>query len=192
MADGTIDNFGSQPWYRKVAMIMLLPFVLPTVPLVLLILACIGLFAAAANYFFERRVRWRMRHCGRYLTLSDARERIALRGGTLIIENPSLGWNFTRAWWTPDDVLSTLPFAVPTKDDYKNAVTEMKCLEWDKWCWDNYTSLDDGRALLLRVWNDASIEQKLKRWFADLHVVHTWTALVHVQKPPENPNASVS
>ena len=29
MIDGNIGNFGSQPWYRKVAMILLLPFVLP-------------------------------------------------------------------------------------------------------------------------------------------------------------------
>ena len=122
-----------------------------TIPLVLLIFACIGLYAVGANYFFERRIRRRMRHSRRYLSLADVRERIAAHGGALIIENPSLGWNFTHAWWTPDDLLSTSPFSVPTDEDYKNAAEKMKCLEWDKWCWDNYTCLDNGRVLTSRV-----------------------------------------
>ena len=173
-------------------MIVLIPFVLPTIPLVLLVLACFGLYAVGANYFFELRVRRRMRQCGRFLSSADVSQRIAARGGTLIIEHPSLGWRFTHAWWTPDDVLSTAPFALPTEDEYKNAAATMKCLDWDKWCWDNYTCLDNGRAFLLRVWNGASMERRLKKWSADLSVVRTWTALVHYPKPPGNSNAGAA
>ena len=192
MTDGNTGDFRSQPWYRKVALILLLPFVLPTIPLVLLLLACLGLYAVVANYLSERRVRWRMRQSGRYLSLFAVRDRIAACGGTLIIEQPSLGWNFTHAWWTPDDILSTSPFSVPTTDDYKAAAEKMSCLDWDKWIWDNYTCLEDGRAFLLRVWSGASMERKLKNSFSDLNVVRTWTALVHVPKRPENPGATVA
>ncbi len=171
-------------------MILLLPFVLPTIPLVLVIFAFIGLFAVVAHICFEYRVRSRMRRCDRYLRLSDVRQRIAVSGGTLIVENPSLGWNFTHAWWTPDDVISKSPFIIPNDEDYKNAAQEMKCLDWDKWCWDHYTCPDAGNALLLRVWNGASIERRLKKWFPDLKVVRTWTALVHVQAPTDNPTAT--
>ncbi|QDS95655.1 hypothetical protein FF011L_44530 [Roseimaritima multifibrata] len=186
MTDSSVWTFGSQPWYRKVALFLLLPFVMPAIPLVFAILALMGVYAVTANYMFERRIRRRMRRSGRYLSLSIARERIASDGGTLIIENPSLGWSFTHAWWTPDDVRSSSPFAVPTNDDYRNAAEQMQCLDWDKWCWDNYTCPDNDGAFLLRVWNGATIERKLKKWFAELDVVHTWTAFVHT---PENPDA---
>jgi len=68
----------------------------------------------------------------------------------------------------------------------------MECLDWDRWVWDNYTCLENGRAFLLRVWNGASMERKLKKSFTDLDVVRTWTALVHFPKPPENPDAKVA
>lgn len=186
MTAGSTNTFRTQPWYRKVVLIVLLPFVLPTIPVVLLVLACIGLYAAVANFVFELRVRRRMRRCGRWLSSSNVRDRIAASGGTLIIEAPSLGWNFTHAWWTSDDVLSTSPYTIPTEEEYRNAAATMQCLDWDRWCWDNYTSLDNGRAFLLRVCNGASVERRLRQRFADLRVVRTWTALVHVRKPPED------
>jgi hypothetical protein len=192
MNDRNTRDFGSQAWYRKVAMILLLPFVLPTIPLVLLIFACIGLYAVVANYFSERQIRRRMKQSGRYLSLSDVRDRIAACGGTLIIESPSLGWNFTHAWWTPDEIVATSPFSVPGENEYKIAAERMECLEWDRWVWDNYTCLDKGRAFLIRVWNGASMEQRLTKSFTNLDIVRTRTALMHVPKPPENPNASAA
>ena len=193
MADGSSGTFRSQPWYRKVALIVLLPFVLPAAALAfLLVVGVFGVYAAVGNCVFERRVRSRMRRCGRFLRLHDVRQRIAAEGGTLIIEGPSLGWNFTHAWWTPDAVLGKSPFSVPTDEDYKKAAGEMKCLDWDKWCWDNYTCPENGHAFLLRVGNGASMERRLKESFPDLSVVHTWTALVHVQQPPDDANANAS
>jgi hypothetical protein len=40
-------------WYRKVALVILLPFVLPTVPLVLAILFGLGLYAVIHNFVSE-------------------------------------------------------------------------------------------------------------------------------------------
>jgi hypothetical protein len=186
---GNLDKvrFGSQPWYRKVGIVVLYPFLLLTIPFTLLGFAYLGLLAVSANYLRELRIRSRMRRHGRYLRLSEIRSRIGQNGGTLIIEKPSLGWNFSHAWWTPDDLLSTSPFPVPTDEDYRKAAHSMRCPDWDKWCWNNYTCLDTGRAYLLRVWNGASIQHELTDWFPDLKVVHTWTGLIHIPSPPEAP-----
>lgn len=174
-----------QPWYRTIAMIALFP-------LVVLHIAYSGLCSVAANYLFERRVLSRMRRSGRYVHLSEAQRRIADGVGTLIIENPSIAWGFTRAWWSPEDSLALSPFSVPTKEDYKSAALDLKCEEWDAWCWKNYTCLDNGRACLLRVWNGASVERKLKEQFPDLSIVHTWTAFVNEPESPPPANNEVA
>lgn len=185
MTTDASNTLRRRPWYRKAAMIVLFPFVLPTIPLAFFVIVCFGAYAVAANYYFVLGIRRHMRRRGRYVPSSEICERIAAHGGTLIIESPSLGWTFTHAWWTPDDVVSISPFAIPADEEYKNAAATMRCLDWDKWCWDNYTSPDEGRALLLRVWNGASVERRLRQRFADLSVVRTWTAFVHVGEPPQ-------
>lgn len=184
---GDEDSFQSQPWYRKLAMVVLSPLVIPVIPLVLLIIGILGLCAATANYVGEWQVRFRMRRCGRYLSLSEAQSAIARSAGTLIIEQPSLGWNVTRAWWTPENLVAQSPFGLPCHEDYKNAAKTMTALDWDRWCWRNYTSLDNGRAFFIRGWNGASIERALKKRFPDLKVVRTWTALVDPGEPPQGP-----
>jgi hypothetical protein len=175
----------SAPWYRKVLLVVLFPFILPAILLVFLILSLMGGYAIVANYLSERRLKSRMKRRGRYLRISDARRRIESDGGTLLIEAPSLGWNFTRAWWTPNDLLEESPFPLPEGDDYKTAVKHMRCLEWDRWCWDNYICEDDGKAYLLRVWNGESVKRKFRESSPNLKVVRTWTALVHFPIPPE-------
>jgi hypothetical protein len=184
MSENESKRLATGAWLRKVAMIVLSPIVILLSPLGLLVIACLGLYAVASNYLLERGIHSRMKRCGRYLPLSQLRPRISEREGTLIIERPSLGWNFTHAWWTPDNVLAKSPFLQPTDEDYRNAAKKRQCLDWDKWCWSNYTSLDDGHAFLLRVWNGASVERQLKQWFPDLNVVHTWTFFVHFEAPP--------
>jgi len=171
------------PWYRKVALVILSPFILPTVPLVLLILLTLGAYAGIHNFASELRFRARMRRRGRFLRWRELRDRIANEGsGTLIIESPSLGWGFTHAWWTPERILDVSPHAPPTTEDYRSAVN-LECFEWDRWQWENYTNPDDGRALLLRVWSGRSLEKWVRSTFPSVAVVQTWTALVHVPKP---------
>jgi len=179
-------QFSAWPWH-KLGLILLAPFVLP-----------IGIFAVAtflipvASYAFvmnvasELRVRSRMVRCGRYLRLRDLRGRIASDGGTLIVESPTLAWGVTRAWWTPDDVRAQSPHSPILPEEYKTKLEAQwadskgkRYLEWDKWCCDNYTGLDDGRALLVRAWNGRSLKNSLTRAFPQLKVVQTWTALVH-------------
>lgn len=173
-------TFESSPWRRKVVLILLSPIMVLLVPLVLVVISLFGAYAVAANYNVERRLRSKMRRGNRYLSYSDVRRRISERG-SLIIESPSLGWNVTRAWWTPDDLLSESAVASPNDEQRRQSAKEMRSLDWDEWCWRRYTSPETGKALLLRVWNGESLGRKLKSVFSELQVVRTWTALVHVQ-----------
>jgi hypothetical protein len=79
-------------FFSSVAMIALLPFF----PAIVLYLA---IRSYTENYLSERRIRLRMQGCGRFLRKSDARVRIEEYPGTLIIENPTISWDYTRAWW---------------------------------------------------------------------------------------------
>ena len=185
-------HFRALPWYRKVGLMLLWPFVFPiSVCAVAMFLIPLGCYAVVMNCVSELRVRSRMVRCGRYLRPRDLRRRIASDGGTLLVESPTLGWGVTRAWWTPDDVLGKSPHPQPTREDYRTTLTESKgtrCLEWDRWCWSNYTGLDSGRAMLVRVWNGRTLESKLMRDFPKLKVVNSWTALVHSPIPSGNTN----
>ena len=171
------------PWYRRVAMVVGWFLLWPTVPFVLAILLALGLYAVIHNLVSELCFRARMRQCGRFLRCRELSARIAAEGpGTLIVETPSLGWGFTHAWWTPEKVLASSPYPLPSDDEYRGAAEKMECLDWDRWNWENYTDPDKGRALLLRVWNGRSLERWIKRKSPAVSVVHTWTALVHAPK----------
>lgn len=179
------------PWYRKVALVILLPLVLPTVPLVLAILLALTLHAVIHNFVSCMLFRAQMRQRGRFLRWRQLSARITAEGpGTLIIESPSLGWAFTHAWWTPEKILDISPYLVPTDDEYRSAAGQMRCLDWDRWHWENYTAPDKGRGFLLRVWNGQSLEELVRRNFPSVDVVHTWTALVHAREPAAEPGGA--
>ncbi len=189
------DRFHLKVLFRTILMVLLLPLVLPTIPLALLIIAILYVVTSVLNYVGERRFRSRMRRCGRFLQSRDACQRIESEGGTLLIERPALGWNVTSAWWTPEDLPAKSPFPVPTDEDYKKELKEMRkvtglwCLAWDKWCWDNYTSPVHGRAFLLQVRNGKNLEPKLKALFPNLRIVRAWTGPLPRQGPPHDPTA---
>jgi hypothetical protein len=175
------ETFRSLSWPGKLGRIVMaiigLVFIMPAV---LLVLAPLGLWAVTDSLVSEYCLRSRMRRRGRFLSMRRARKRIAAGGGTLIIESPSLGWGCTRAWWTSEDALTLAPHSPPAEADYRKAIECMKCLDWDRWFWENYTSPDRGRAFLVGVWNGASMEAKLKARFPGLKTITTWTALVHI------------
>lgn len=180
------------PWYRRVALFVLLPLIfLTTLPLVFAIFLGLGLYAVIHGFVSCILFRARMRQCGRFLRWRQLSARIAAEGpGTLIVESPSLGWSFTHAWWTPEKILDMSPYLVPTDDEYRSAAEQMHCLDWDRWIWENYTAPDDGRGFLLRVWNGQSIEELVRRSFPLVDVVHTWTALVHRPKLAAEPGGA--
>lgn len=191
MPEHAKSEFSRMPWYRKLAMVVLLPFVLPAILLGFAVVLAMGLCAGIANYVAVLRFRARMRQCGRFLRWREFSGRIAAEGsGTLIIESPSLGWGFTHAWWTPRKILADCPYALPSNEEYRTAAQEMRCPDWDRWHWDNFTDPDKGRGFLLRVWNGRSVETWVRRDFPAVDVVHTWTGLVHAQKLATEPGSA--
>ena len=188
MVNTMSDDFWARPWYRIAVLIVLAPLMLiVNVVVVLPVLACMLLYALVYNWISRYGLRSRMRRCGRYLSLAESQLRIAQDGGTLILESPSLHWDYRRAWWTPDEVRSRSPFTVQTEEDRRQAIEQSKVLDWDRWCYDNYTSPDNGRAFLLRVGNGAALERSLKRQFPDLSVVRAWTGPVYASRSCGNP-----
>jgi hypothetical protein len=176
-------NFSSLPWYRKLLLFVLFPLVLPGVALAAVIIGGMGLFAVVCNYIGEQRFKRRMRTSGRLLSVAEAKDRIKAASGTLIIEQPALGWGFTRAWWAADDLHSASPYKMPTRDEYHAAAKAMKSTDWDQWCFDNYVGPENGKALLLKVWNGKKLQSRLEAQFPNLDFVTTWSALSHPPKP---------
>lgn len=177
------NEFWELPWYKKVLLILLLPFMIPVIVFVLCLFIPLVIFAIGYNYFNERRFRSRMIRCGRYVSHRELSRKLQDGAtGTLIIESPSMGWNFTHAWWTPDDLLEIAPTEQPTKEDYHVAAEEMQAHPWDEWCWKQYTSSEQGNAFLIRVWNGSSIAKRLHHQHKSLKLVETWTAIPSMEE----------
>ena len=151
-------------------------------PILLLIVGVFGpplFYVLLPGSLNEMCLPIQLRSRGRFIRSREIRNRIRDQGGTLIIESPAMGWNITRAWWTPDDVAGLSPFLEPMAEDYKRMTGDIhdQLHDWDRWCWEKYTSLDNGTAVLVRSWRAKILERKLARQFPQLKIVHTWTAL---------------
>jgi hypothetical protein len=188
---GTAEPYhGEQGALRRIVITILFVLCLPLVFLGVaigfaFIVAVLVPYAVVGNLTSEALFKLRMRRGNRVLRRRALRDRIAWDGaGTLIIEAPAIGWGITRAWWTADNVLSRAPANPPALDVYKNGVDSVP-LEWDQWCWNQYVNPQNGRALLLRVWNGASLERKLKNRYPSMQVVRSWSGLLRFRTSME-------
>lgn len=189
MKDDDRDDFQSRSWYADCYLVVAVPLVLFALLPLLLVIAPIGIFCLICTVVSEFSLRLSMQRRGRGLRMSELRRRITANGGTLIVEYLSPGWRLSHAWWTPDDLVAQSPYSMPDEDEFFNAFAEAKCLDWEKWCWRNYTSPDCGRAFLVRVWNGACVERELKHKFPGLTVVHTCTCLALFPESPKPPDS---
>lgn len=119
------------------------------------------------------------------MTLKQTHNKITNQGGTLTIESPTIGWVTTRAWWTPENVSLIGPRKPPDEKERSELKLKYGLLDWDQWCYRNFTSTDTGRAVLVRSWNGLAAERKLHRSLPNLNVVHNWTALSGIDNPEE-------
>jgi hypothetical protein len=176
------------PWYRKVGLVILWPFFLPIFLLSSAIIFAMVLYVFVHCFVLGLFLYVRMMIRGRSLSWRQFVARIAMQGpGTLIIEAPMLGGGFTRAWWTPEKILTVCPYSEPTKDEWRGAGEKMQCLNWDRWHWEKYIDPAKGRGLLLSLWTGQSCEKWVRRNYPSVEVVNTWTALVHYPNPEPEP-----
>lgn len=125
----------------------------------------------------ELRVRRKMRRSGRCLSWSAFKTMQKGTPGTLIIEDPTVGWNYTCAWWTGDCIADSAPDVFPGRDGYHAAMQTGKIPEWDKWLWENHVSPSTGTAYLLRVWRGSSLKAMFEAQFPTTAIASTWSAV---------------
>jgi hypothetical protein len=179
--DGAANDYRErQGWFGRAAILLLFVLFLPAFLLVVGLLLGVALWAGIINLVSEVRFRFRMSRGNRFLRRREFHDRVGWEGlGTLILEAPTLGWGVSRAWWTPDSILNLAPVDQPTLDEYKNSDGRTP-LEWDRWCWSVYVNPEDGKAFLLRTWNGASLERRLKARYPRLEVIWTRSALAQL------------
>lgn len=183
-----MGEFWEWPWYKKLLSIPLLLFALPfgilTGLFVLPLLMVVGLFAMCSNFTGELLFYLSMWNDGRTLGRRKLRRRLdAGEIGTLIIEFSTMGWGFNHAWWTPDDVKALSPVFRSDDAEYGEQVLdfleEEKAHPWDEWCWREYVSTWEGKAILLKVWNGKRYRTWFERHFPAVAIVETTSAIVH-------------
>jgi hypothetical protein len=133
---------------RRVLWFAILPIWLP----ILIIALC------TETYFLpsEWHVRRRMRTAGRWLPRQDLLRHLERQTGTLIVEYPTPGWRFSRLWWTNETLENQESLGVP---------------EFERWCHQQYTDLDCGRAFLVGVWWGNWRVRRLERKYPTIKVV---------------------
>jgi hypothetical protein len=106
----------------------------------------------------EWRFRSRMRKAGRWLSHTNLLHRLSEQTGTLIVEWPTPGWSFSRAWWS-DEVVGELPTDPATAGGF---IRE---------CHVRFTSPDTGRAMLVAVWNGEQFARRLMQRFENIPTI---------------------
>ncbi|MDQ2687619.1 MAG: hypothetical protein M3Y28_07115 [Armatimonadota bacterium] len=128
------------------AIVLLLAALLP-----LIFLGLMWLCANSIAYIQFRKTATQLSRSGRTL-----RRREALRktSGTLIIEATSLGFPWSRAWWTEEDVSSAYSASLPTEVEAPSA--------FNQWVCENYMTDENGRACLILVWKGNEFQNALR------------------------------
>ena len=127
----------------------------------LCVMLLLGAYAGVANYLSERLFQRRMRIAGRFMPEREVVERLAKSTGTLIVERSTIGWNITRAWWTPDDVVARAP-APPGGMDGDD-VGSLCRDPFTHWAYETYTHPEHGGAMLVAAYSG---ERVVNRWVA--------------------------
>lgn len=143
--------------------ILLLPIILP-----FCVLAYGDLYLRAFN------VSIRMWLQGRVVDKARFNELREYGAGTLIVDNPTLGWPLTRIWWTQEskDQLPA-PEGRESKDFVKigNDPAEIALFE-------SFTNYENGRAILLATRFRASSAERMLARFSKCELVRTWSGAV--------------
>ncbi len=104
-----------------------------------------------------------------------------LRSGTLIVDSPTLGWGLLRCWWTPDELRTITPHAIPSDNDRQQhieAEPERLELPFDRWVHSQYLDSDTGSAILLATRRGNQFAARCTKLNPALDIVNTWSGSV--------------
>jgi hypothetical protein len=133
----------------------------------------------------ELRVRQQMRRVGRQVRWRELRPNLRGRAGTLIVEYPTPGWRFSRAWWTTE-VLPEPPETAPDPDCPWLGAAGVAYHPL-------HTHLGDGTARLVAVWCGRWVVGLLRWRYPGLRVVTYCSFMAGEPRPnqamPQSPPA---
>jgi len=142
-------KLGREPaWYAKILILVGCAFCALSAPIWLPLVPVAVFGMGRLQEYKERRFRRRMRGRGRYIEWADLVPRIESGEGTVVFEQ---GLKLpVRAWWTPDDLLTSAPSPPPSEAELE-VLTIMRGHRphaFVSWCHRRYTDEDRGAALL--------------------------------------------
>ena len=151
-------------------------------PIAMLVAIPVVLFLVVAIIVTVPRSLWsshlwrqRLRRDGRYKNPTIQLD--SLSSGTLIVDSPTVGWNITQCWWTPDRVVDISPEPIPTEDD-RNSHIRSKAdqleLPFDRWVSKRYLDANAGMAILIGYRRGDVLARMISRR-ANLPVVKSWS-----------------
>jgi hypothetical protein len=109
----------------------------------------------------ECQVRRRMRRADRWLPRARLLERLRAGCGTLTVEWPTPGWQFSRAWWTPEVI----------ERPVQELADPHRARQFARWCHERHTDLERGTAPLVAVWWGEWVVRRLEHRFPGAQVV---------------------
>jgi hypothetical protein len=145
---------------------------------VCIILGLVGTYAESCCFFWGLRVKRQMARQNRTMSRAELIRHLQKSEGTLIIESTTLGWGWSRAWWTADDVFGLAPIKPPIAREGESTVSREEKLArylFEKWAHEKYTDLDSGRANLVQAHGGYNLSRKLLKSFPNLREVKVWS-----------------
>ncbi len=110
------------------------------VALLVVLFVGVQLYAYGWLLLDNLRLGRRLRAQHRVRSLDEAKERIKLKLGIVIVDDPSLGWNISRVWWSP-----TTDFE-PRPESWSK---DLLCPDEDITNYDKFIEPSSGTALLV-------------------------------------------
>ncbi len=181
MEESRNPSVSDTPWYLHLARWLCLPLILLTVPLVLLLLGCLAMYAYSVIWISEFQFRRLMRRRGRMIGIEHLRERMAIGGnGTFIIEWPTIGWSHFRVWWIEDASTPQRPVVSPGTQHPERDISMCRDASTDGLVLRDSLHHEMGSALLVRMGSIRDPKSYLNREFPHARLIDVHTSQVDV------------
>ncbi len=143
----------------------------------IMVIYAVGVWLSESLFF--RKMAFR----GRVIKSPRLTDHLDEASGTLIVEQLALGWNYSRLWWTEDNVSRVSPAPIPHSSFQvltATVVEKQDLLTFVEWASDNYLDVNHGRALLVRPRNGRKAAMKLMQRYPAVEYVEIWTGGIEI------------
>lgn len=170
---------------RVLRKVLLFPIaILVAIPVVLFFVVVIAV-SLPRSLWLSHLWRQKLRRDGRYK--NPAIQFDSLTTGTLIVDSPTVGWNITQCWWTPECIAEISPEPIPTDDDRDSHIrskAEQLELPFDRWVSKRYLDANAGTAVLIGYRRGDVLARMISRR-ANLPIVKSWSGPIALNSSPK-------